>query len=78
MPAMKRATTALALLALAYPVPIGVSAVLHQQSGIGAGWWNADRSSIGNLPRAADHPGAIVRVFAAPTVRWRGIFAVHS
>lgn len=69
---------ALALFVLVYAVPPGISAVLHQWNGIGAGWWNADRSSIGNLPRAADHPGAIVRVFAAPTVRWRGIFAVHS
>ncbi len=77
MPAMKPATCALALFALAYPVPIGVSAVLHQQNGIGAGWWNADRSSIGHLPPAEAHAPAVVRVFAAPTVRWRGIFAVH-
>ncbi len=69
---------ALALFVLVYLVPLMVSAVVHQWNGIGAGWWSADRSSIGHLPSPADHPGAIVRVFAAPTVRWRGIFAVHS
>ena len=56
-------------------LPLMVSAVLYQRTGIGAGWWTADRSSIGHLPP----PGgpARVRVFAAPTVRWRGIFATH-
>ena len=40
-------------------------------------WQTADRSSAGLLPAPADHPEALVRVFAARTVRWRGIFAVH-
>lgn len=38
----------------------------------------ADRSSAGLLPVAADHPEAAIRVFAARTVRWRSIFAVHT
>lgn len=66
----------LGLFALFFLLPLGVSAALYQQSGIGAGWWAADRSSAGLLPPAAE-TGAVVRVFAAPTVRWRGIFAVH-
>src|SRR4029077_10633237 len=37
----------------------------------------ADRSSAGLLPNASEHPDALIRVFAARTVRWRGIFAVH-
>lgn len=41
-------------------------------------WQTADRSSAGLLPKPADHPDAMIRVFAARTVRWRGIFAVHS
>ncbi|QTL05311.1 DUF3750 domain-containing protein [Aquabacter sp. L1I39] len=55
---------------------------------IGAGLWlagdaprdfrSADRSSAGLLPPAEAHEPAVVRVFAARTVRWRGIFAVHS
>jgi len=66
------------VLLLLYLFPLGVSAVLHHFRGVGAEWWNADRSSIAHLPAAAEHPGAVVRVFAAPTVRWRGAFAVHS
>lgn len=40
-------------------------------------WRSADRSATGLLPPAARHPEAAVRVFAARTVRWRGIVAVH-
>lgn len=69
---------ALLLFAVLYLLPIGIAALLHQLNGIGSEWWRADRSSIGHLPPAAEHRPAVVRVFAAPTVRWRGIFAVHS
>ena len=41
-------------------------------------WQTADRSSAGLLPTAAEHADAVIRVYAARTVRWRGIFAVHS
>ena len=41
-------------------------------------WWSADRSSAGLLPPSAAHTDAVVRIFAARTVSWRGIFAVHS
>jgi hypothetical protein len=41
-------------------------------------WQTADRSSAGLLPAAADHPEALIRIYAARTVRWRGIFAVHT
>jgi hypothetical protein len=40
-------------------------------------WQMADRSSSGVLPPASAKPEATVRIFAARTVRWRGIFAVH-
>ncbi len=69
--------TGLLLFSLFYLLPLGVSAVLYRLEGIGAGWRTADRSSAGLLPPAAATPGAVVRVFAAPTVRWRGVFAVH-
>ena len=68
----------LAIFALLYLVPVGIAAIRHQWTGIGAGWWQADRSSIGHLPPANQHRAAVVRVFTAPTVRWRGILAVHS
>jgi len=67
----------LSITALLLVIPIGVSAVVHQATGPGPNWWGADRSSAGLLPVAADHQGAVVRVLAARTVRWRGIFAHH-
>ncbi|MGG5818554.1 DUF3750 domain-containing protein [Falsiroseomonas sp. HW251] len=68
----------LSLFALLYILPLCIAAVLHQRTSLGADWWSADRSSIGHLPPAAQHSAAVVRVFAAPTVSWRGVFAVHS
>jgi hypothetical protein len=68
---------ALALFGLLCLVPLSISVLLYQHTGIGADWWSADRSSISHLPPARDNPAALVRVFAAPTVRWRGILAVH-
>ena len=60
-------------------VPIGASAARYFLAGDGRGnWQTADRSSAGILPPLATHPEALIRVFAARTVRWRSIFAVHT
>jgi len=60
-------------------VPIGASAARYFWSGDGRGnWQTADRSSAGLLVPPAAHPEALIRVFAARTVRWRSIFAVHT
>jgi hypothetical protein len=69
--------TALLLFGLLYLLPLGISAMMYQRDGTGAGWRMADRSSAGLLPDPARHRDAVVRVFAAQTVRWRGVFAVH-
>ena len=69
---------ALTLFVVFYLLPLGISAVLYRMDGEGAGWRTADRSSIGLLPPAARDAPAVVRIFAAQTVRWRGIFATHS
>jgi hypothetical protein len=59
-------------------VPIGASAARYFWIGDGRrNWQTADRSSAGLLPPPA-HPEALIRVFAARTVRWRSIFAVHT
>jgi hypothetical protein len=59
--------------------PIGASAARYFWASDAHGnWQTADRSSAGLLPPASTHPEALVRVFAARTVRWRGIFAVHT
>jgi hypothetical protein len=41
-------------------------------------WQTADRSSAGLLPKASQHTDALIGIYAARTVRWRGIFAVHT
>jgi hypothetical protein len=60
-------------------VPIAASAVRYFSIGDGrSDWQTADRSSAGLLPPANAHPDAMIRVYAARTVRWRSIFAVHT
>ena len=68
----------LLLFALLYLLPLSIAALLYAAGGGGAGWRTADRSSIGALPSPASHPAAVVRIFSAQTVRWRGILASHS
>jgi hypothetical protein len=58
--------------------PIAVSGANHLVGDRRENWQTADRSSAGLLPKPTDHSGALIRVFAARTVRWRGIFAVHT
>jgi hypothetical protein len=59
-------------------VPLSISTVNYLAGDRRANWQTADRSSAGILPQASAHPDAVIRVFAARTVRWRGIFAVHT
>jgi hypothetical protein len=59
-------------------VPIAVSGIGFLLGDRGSNWRTADRSSAGLLPEASKHAAAVIRVYAARTVRWRGIFAVHS
>ena len=63
---------------LVFVLPVLISSFAYYRNGGGGGWRGADRSSAGLLPRAADHPGALVRIFSARTVSWRGIVATHS
>jgi hypothetical protein len=69
----------LLLILLLILTPIAASAARYLWLGDGRGnWQTADRSSAGLLPPAAVHRDAVIRVFAARTVRWRSIFAVHT
>lgn len=61
---------------LVYLAPLAASALVYATRA-GGDWRAADRSSAGLLPPAAQ-PGAVVRIFSARTVSWRGIFATHS
>jgi uncharacterized protein DUF3750 len=75
-PALRRSLVIFLLLLL---VPIGWSAARYLFVDPDRGTWQtADRSSAGLLPPASTNKEALIRVYAARTVRWRGIFAVHS
>ncbi len=74
-PRVKKLLLAITLLIIA---PISASAIAYSLDGRRENWQSADRSSAGLLPPASAHPDALVRVYAARTVRWRGIFAVHT
>jgi hypothetical protein len=58
--------------------PIAASTAKYLAGDRRENWQLADRSSAGLLPKPAEHSDALIRVFAARTVRWRGIFAVHT
>lgn len=63
---------------LLYLLPLAVAGALWFAGESPRDWRAAERGSAGLLPPAEAAPEAMVRVFAARTVRWRGIFAVHS
>jgi hypothetical protein len=65
------------IFALLIAVPIALSGIFFFLGDRQNNWRTADRSSAGLLPAAAKNPDAVIRVYAARTVRWRGIFAVH-
>ena len=69
--------TALSLFGLFFLLPIATSALIYHAKGGDPDWWTADRSSTGLLPRPTVDQEAVVRIFSAQTVRWRGIFATH-
>jgi hypothetical protein len=59
--------------------PIAASAARYFWLGDGRGnWQTADRSSAGLLLPSTEHADAPIRIFAARTVRWLSIFAVHT
>jgi hypothetical protein len=62
---------------LVFIAPVALSAVLYLSQNKGD-WRLADRSSTGLLPSASGHADAVVRIFSARTVSWRGIVATHS
>jgi Protein of unknown function (DUF3750) len=65
------------VLLLLIVAPVAASAAKYIWQDRSVSWQAADRSSAGLLPSPAQHPEALVRIYAARTVRWRGIFAVH-
>jgi hypothetical protein len=62
----------LATLALAVPVVVLFANVNGQN------WRTASREPVGLAPDPVTNPAAIVQVYAARAVRWRGAFGVHT
>lgn len=65
------------IFALFIGLPVALSGIWFLLGDRQSNWRTADRSSAGLLPEASKNPDAVIRVYAARTVRWRGIFAVH-
>jgi hypothetical protein len=68
--------TAFLLLGL-YLVPVLVSFCLPDPRG-GIPWHQARRDPTGLSPNPAVTQEAVIQVFAAPAVAWRGLFSVHT
>jgi hypothetical protein len=61
-----------------FALPIAARAGLYAVADHPRSWRDANWSTTGLLPPAADDPPARVLVFAARAGGWRGIFAVHT
>ncbi len=58
---------------LAGPFAVFVSGTTHGQD-----WRTASRASMGTAPLAHETPQAMVQVYGARALSWRGIFGVHT
>src|SRR6201984_929649 len=70
------ATISLMLLGL-FVLPVLVSGCLpNGRSGVP--WYEARRDPTGLAPDPATTPEAVIQVYAARAVAWRGVFSVHT
>jgi hypothetical protein len=60
-----------------FVLPVLVSGCLPDPRG-GVPWYEARRDPTGLAPDPAETPEAVIQVFTARAVSWRGVFAVHS
>jgi hypothetical protein len=65
------------LLLVLFVLPVLVGLCLPDVRG-GIPWYEARRDATGLAPDPATTPEAVVQVYAAPAVSWRGVFAVHT
>jgi hypothetical protein len=63
---------------LLFLAALPVIMVVSGQAQLGRDFRRADRSSAGIAPAAENTPEAVVQVYTARALNWRGIFAVHS
>ena len=67
-------TIGLALLLLLFLAGVGCSGLER----VVGRWWELRRDSSGQAPDPATTPEAVVQVYAARAVGWRGVVAVHT
>ncbi|HYS48909.1 MAG TPA: DUF3750 domain-containing protein [Xanthobacteraceae bacterium] len=73
-----RVKTIAIVLAALFLVPVAMRGVLHYAGDHPRSWRDADWSSAGLLPPAAQDPPARVLVMAGRTGGWKSVFAVHT
>ncbi len=80
MPVTRPSRRKLIMLAIfaVFLVPLIARAALYAAGDGPRSWRDADWSSTGTLPNAADYKPARVIVFTGKAGAWKGIFAVHS
>jgi len=75
---LTRRTTIMLLVFAIFLVPILARVAFYAVGNDPRSWRDADWSSTGLLPRAADYGPARVIVFTGTTGAWKGVFSVHS
>ena len=80
MPATRFSRRKLIMLAIfaIFLLPLVARAAFYAAGNAPRSWRDADWSSSGLLPSAADYQPARVVVFTGKAGAWKGIFAVHS
>lgn len=66
------------LLSLLFLAALPLFLILSGSVSLGRDWRTADRSSAGIAPDPGTTPEAVVQVYAARAINWRGIFGVHT
>lgn len=66
------------LIALLFLIGLSLIPMVSGQAQLGRDYRRADRSSAGIAPSAETTPQAVVQVYAARALNWRGVFGVHS
>src|ERR1051325_10567125 len=69
---------AMALFILFFLLALPIYAVISGQAPLGTDYRSADRSSAGIAPAPQTTPDAVIQVYAARALNWRGIFGVHT
>src|SRR5438105_14326484 len=66
------------LFAFLFLLGLPLYAVLSGQAPLGRDYRTADRSSAGIAPPPESTPEAVVQIYSARALNWRGIFGVHT